>query len=95
MRGTPPEAVRASLRAGGSAMMLMKKKWEIPRENAGQMEKKQRGSSRLGNRTCKGLGVGSSTGCVGAMNSSGRLEQTCAYRVKDRVVGTWVVRCPR
>ena len=57
-------------------MMLMKKKWEIPGENAGQMEMKQRGSSRLGNRTCKGLGVGSSTVCVGAVNSSGRLEQT-------------------
>lgn len=57
-------------------MMLMKKKWEIPGENAGQMETKQRGSTRLGNRTCKGLGVGSSAGCMGALNSSGHLEQT-------------------
>ena len=76
MRWSPPEAVRASLRAGGSEMMLVKKKWEIPGENASQVEMKQRGSARLGNRTCKGLGVGGSTGCVGAVNSSGRLEQT-------------------
>ena len=46
-------------------MMLMKRKWEIPGENAGQMETKQRGSSRLGNRTCRGLGMGSSSGHVG------------------------------
>lgn len=35
-------------RAGGSEMMLMKKKWEIPGENAGQMETvAKRGSTRL------------------------------------------------
>lgn len=69
-------------------MMLLKRKWEILGENAGQMEMKQSGSSRLGNRTCRGLGMGSSSGHVGNCEqfSTPGADNVC-YRVKDRVLG--------
>ena len=61
-----PDSGRVSLRAGDSEMMLVKKKWEIPGGNAGRMEMKHSGSSRLGKQALRRPGDGKQPSvCVG------------------------------
>lgn len=71
-----PDSGRVSLRAGDSEMMLVKKRWEIPRGNAGQVERKHGGSSRLGQQELQRPRDGKQPSVCVALSSSGRLEQT-------------------